>query len=191
MMDALERVRQEERAKLEALQAREREKTRQMVEKERAKLEAELEKEIKALEAQLAKEMAKAEITDPVPSLSLREEKPEVPKRTRKKAAAKPATKVPAEKEVVQTAVAIDLGDQPVPEAAASGQKFRPKLLRVPVPAESMEAAQESGLFRNRIRRCRERGRGTRSGGSSCGSYRNRCRGPARGRRCRERGSEA
>ena len=148
MMDALERVRQEERAKLEALQAREREKTRQMVEKERAKLEAELEKEIKALEAQLAKEMAKAEITDPVPSLSLREEKPEVPKRTRKKAAAKPATKVPAEKEVVQTAVAIDLGDQPVPEAAASEAKVPAKApAEVPVPAESMEAAQESAAL--------------------------------------------
>jgi len=135
MMDALEKVRQEERAKLEALQAREREKTRQMVEKERAKLEAELEKEIRALEAQLAKEMAKMDISQPVPSLSLTEEVPEAaPKQTaRAKVASKPAVKKPKVRKVVQTAVgSIDLGTEPeqVPETPQPAE----------VPLESPEA---------------------------------------------------
>jgi len=52
-LDMLEKVREEERAKLEALKLREQEKTRLAIEKERARLEAELAKEIRELEKQL------------------------------------------------------------------------------------------------------------------------------------------
>lgn len=52
-MDVLEKIREEERAKLEALKEKEQEKTRLAIEKERTRLEAELAKEIKDLESQL------------------------------------------------------------------------------------------------------------------------------------------
>ena len=69
VMDALAKVREEERQKLEALREREREKTRLAVEKERARLEAELAKEINALENQLGKErssLLKEAVTRPI-----------------------------------------------------------------------------------------------------------------------------
>lgn len=52
-MDALTKIREEEKAKLEALREKEQEKTRIAVERERARLEAELAKEINDLENQL------------------------------------------------------------------------------------------------------------------------------------------
>ena len=52
-MDALTKIREEEKAKLEALREKEQEKTRIAVERERARLEAELAKEINDLETQL------------------------------------------------------------------------------------------------------------------------------------------
>ena len=52
-MDSLERIREEERMKLEALKEKEQEKTRLAIENERARLESELAKEIRDLENQL------------------------------------------------------------------------------------------------------------------------------------------
>lgn len=156
MMDALEKVRQEERAKLEALQAREREKTKRLVEKERAKLEAELEKEIKALEAQLAKERAKIQTGEPVPSISLRDEiaqtqtqvqaqaEPAPKKKAVRKVAAKKAK--PKEKEVFQTVVGpVELGEEktPVPTSApAVSEQMPAEALGTPDLTEGAAVAQ-------------------------------------------------
>lgn len=172
MMDALEKVRAEERAKLEALQTREREKTRIMVEKERARLEAELDKEIRALEAQLAKERAKIEKpAEPAPTISLVEAEPaekEAPAKTKaasktvktKTAAAKTKTpaakKAPVDKEaeekpVVQTVIGpVDLlpaEEQPLTQASLEPVEAveTPKVSETaPVQAAESEVATKS-----------------------------------------------
>ncbi|HHX80170.1 MAG TPA: hypothetical protein GX692_03805 [Acholeplasmataceae bacterium] len=154
MMDALEKVRAEERAKLEALQAREREKTRIMVERERARLEAELDKEIRALEAQLAKERAKFEKpAEPALSISLETAEKEAPdkdkeaSKTAKTKTAAAKTKTPAatkaaadqeaeEKPVVQTVVdPIDL--LPAEEQPLASDKTTAEALETPEVSET------------------------------------------------------
>jgi hypothetical protein len=152
VMDALEKVREEEKAKLEALKAREREKTRLAVERERARLEAELAKEINALETQLAKERARQGEVETAPA-SARIElvdvetapvKPSVAAKTAavKKAQAQPAVKKavakkaqPASK-VEKTTKAAGQKEKPqvaAKTAAAKVQKSKPSKAAKPV----------------------------------------------------------
>ncbi|NLD26233.1 MAG: hypothetical protein GX661_02610, partial [Acholeplasmataceae bacterium] len=140
-MDALEKVRAEEKAKLEALKAREREKTRLAVEKERARLEAELAKEINALESQLAKERSQQVNVETTPArieFVEVETAPVKPSVTAKTAVAKTAAAKTAKvKPAVKKAVAKKAKPEPKVAAKAAvteAKKAKPKRTVKPKP---------------------------------------------------------
>src|SRR5690554_6667852 len=71
VMDVLEKIREEERAKLEALRESEQEKTRIAIEQERERLEAELAREIRELEKQLDRAKLASEIVKSQPNIDI------------------------------------------------------------------------------------------------------------------------
>src|SRR5690554_5004227 len=71
VMDVLEKIREEERAKLEALRESEQEKTRIAIEQERERLEAELAREIRELEKQLDRAKLASEIVKSQPNTDI------------------------------------------------------------------------------------------------------------------------
>src|SRR5690554_3536623 len=71
VMDVLEKIREEERAKLEALRESEQEKTRIAIEQERERLEAELAREIRELEKQLDRVKLASEIVKSQPNTDI------------------------------------------------------------------------------------------------------------------------